>query len=698
MSSSDVHSEDDDELSDTPFIKPRVARGPRARALNKLRASLSEDSIESYKKLLDRTFEEKPIAKEDNFNTTQDGIVIWTPQEKRAFFELLDRKGRGGIREIATAIQSKSELEILEYIRLLQKGVRRQHFNDTHARTAILGDIPAAAEISKECCDALDNYAELLCLEEQRDEDRTGRAKHGGLWIIDEELAGKLETAIAEEQKDQSNPSLEIAVHANEAHLEKGLSTPDVNDAATFFKLTNWILLSERLFMNFGGHRLEDNWVNVAFEGETPSMTADVVSDFYKIALTVTRRLVHATHFFASSRVRRNGKASRPSATVIKASDVRRAARTFDMRTNASEYWVGVARRCSLEVEDSRHRKRWNPIPLDYDEVETLLSQTLLPSEPYERTTPSPSSRERSNSIISDVSLDSLAAESNASEDEHAEALDQQHSSAEELSCWTALGRTPRDSPTPQLLNAETRVPPKPPGKRKTTEELVDWRDRTLYRSEWEEYGYETKKLNSEFASQRKKRLTMASFRPLSEINIQVANETSKLGSDSREHMRVEAETEAEFDYQTDDSDPEFRVRSPDRLSRPKSQPKPLAKPVVSRTSSRKRTPVSYVPPQGFEFDVEMEVDSETGNGDADEEFRETNDDQGGDYVSLSEKDFNGEHGEHKDEEDASVSSVSDDHYHPSSPRDESISVWDEGDNEGDDDDNAEKGNFLSDH
>jgi hypothetical protein len=91
-----------------------------------------------------------------------------------------------------------------------------------------------------------------------------------------------------------------------------------------------------------------------------------------------------------------------------------------------------------------------------------------------------------------------------------------------------------------------------------------------------------------------------------------------------------------------------------------------------------------------------MEVDSDTGNGDADEELRDTNDDQGGDYVSLSKKDFNGEHGEHEDKEDASVSSVSDDHYHPSSPRGESISLWDEGDNEGDDDDNAEKGNLLS--
>ncbi|KAL5000958.1 hypothetical protein BDV10DRAFT_161060 [Aspergillus recurvatus] len=683
MSSSDVYSEDDDELSDTPSITPRAARGPRARALKNLRISLSEESVESYRKLLDRTFQEKPIAKEDNFNTTQNGIVIWTPQEKRDFFELLDRKGCNGIREIAAAIQSKSELEILEYIRLLQKGVRRQHFNDAHARTAILGDIPAAAEISEGCCETLDNYAELLCLEEQGEADRAGRAKHGGLWIIDEEVADKLETGIAEYEKDPPNINQEIAAHANEAHDEKAPFKLNVNDAATFFKMANWIHLSERLFMNFGGPRLEDNWVNVAFKGETPSMTADVLTDFYEIALSVTRRLVHATHFFASSRVRRNGKTSRPSATVIKASDVRRAARNFNMRTDANEYWIGVARRCNLEVEDSRHRKRWSPIPLEYDEVEALLSQTALPTEPYERTTPSPSSRERSNSIISDVSLDSLAAKSNDSEDEHAEALDQQHSSAEELSCWTALGQTHRGSSNSQLLNAEIQIPLKPPGKRKTIEELVDWRDRTLYRSEWEEYGYETGKLDSEFASQRKKRLTMVSFRPFSESSIRVANGTSKPGPDSHEHMSAGAE----FEYQTDDSDPEFRPGSSERVSRSKSKTKSTPKPVGSRTSSRKRTPVSYAPPQVFDFVTEMEVDSVFGNRDGDEELRDADDHQDGDHVSQSEKDFDGEEYENE-EEDSGMSSVSDDH--PSGPRFESLPLRDE---EDDMEDDVEEGN-----
>ncbi|KAL4914131.1 hypothetical protein BDW62DRAFT_191229 [Aspergillus aurantiobrunneus] len=659
MSSSDPYeSEDDDELSDTS-ITPRAARGTRARALKTLRSSLSEASIESYNQLFHRTFQDKFDTREDKFNTTQDGIVIWSPEEKRTFFEVLDRKGRSGIREIAASIKSKSELEIQEYIRLLQKGVRRQHFNDGHSRTAILGDIPAAAEISQECCESLDEYAEFLCLEEQREEDNAGKRKNKGLWIINEEIAGKLEADAAENEshKDFSETDQEVAVQANERQDEKLTSNLNVNAAAAFFKMTKWILLSERLFMNFGGRKLEDNWVNVAFKGETPSMTADVCTDFYKIALSVTRRLVHATHFFASSRVFKNEKASRPSATVVRASDVRRAASTLNMKNDNSDFWIGLARRCNLDVEDRRHKKGWNPVALDYDEVEALLSQRSLPKEPYERATPSPSPRMRSNSIVSHDSLDSLDGEPNDSEDEHAEAVDQQHNLAEELLCRTTLGQSPPELRTPQ-------VPPKPPGKRRTAEELVDWRDRTLYQSEWEVYSYETENLKSEFENQRKKR-RLTTFRPFSGSN---------KWESSPEPPAREEQTSAKLGYQTAESDPAFRPGSPVRVSK--------SKPVISRTSSRKRTPVSYAPQQTFDFDMEMDIDSELDHS----EFRDSDhDQQDRDDVGPQQGEF-----ENEEYEGADVFSGSDEQL--PNPRGRSFPSPDEDNN---DDDQSER-HFLS--
>ncbi|KAL4951058.1 hypothetical protein BDW69DRAFT_170873 [Aspergillus filifer] len=691
MSSSDVYESDDDELS-TPFITPRAARGTRAKALRNLRASIPHNSIEAYEELLLETSEDKPDPKETNFNTTQDGVVIWTPQEKRTLFEVLDRKGRSGIREIAAAITTKSELEVQEYIRLLQKGVRRQNLNDGHSRTAILGDISAAVEISEECCESLDQYAELLCLEEQREEQKAGSVRHGGLWIINGDAAEKLETDIAGDEDYADQADEEVSVQRNEATDTNFPSTLDVTSAAAFFKLPTWILLSERLFMNFGGQKLEDNWNNVAFKGDTPSMTADVVTEFYEMALNLTRRLVHATHFFASSRVRKNSKASRPMATVIKASDVRSATRTLNMKSDISEFWIGLARRCSLDVEDRRHRKDWNLVSLNHDEVEALLSQESLPKDPYERI-PSPTPRTRSSSIGSDASLDPLDEDSTDSEDEHAEAVDKQQSAAEELHCWTTLGLEPPDSSTSHI--SSDQLPQRPLGKRKTAEELVDWRDRTLYRSEWEEFGYEAESLEDAFKHQRK-RPRLASFRPISGDGLD--DGSSEPGRFSEVHSSSDSDADADStsaseskeeglypktntkpppvgtnsdpipnlkrvyqsqDEPTDlDSDPEFRPES-------KTKGKKKAQ-AISRTSSRKPTPVSYAPPPfpdldaGIEDDVDVDVDMEVDTADEvnshasgiDSSDAEDDDDNNDPPPEAEVIDLDGDDGEEEEEEE----------------------------------------------
>ncbi|KAL4803191.1 hypothetical protein BDV18DRAFT_145340 [Aspergillus unguis] len=606
MSSSDIYSEDDDELSDTPSVTPRAARGTRAKALKNLRSPLPQAAVESYSSLLDRTFWEPKIG--DTFNATQNGIVIWSPHEKRTLFEVLDKNGLNGIREIAAAIGSKSELEVQEYIRLLQKGVRRQHLNDGHSRTVVLGEIPAAAEISEDCCKSLDDYAEVLCLEEQRREDATGRRKHGNLWIIDKEVAEELEANTAENDDDGESSEVDHEVAQINGPQAEPATTPDVKSATTFFKLTKWILLSERFFMNFGGRRLEDNWVNVAFKDETPSMTADAVTDFYDIALSATRRLVQAAQFFATSRVRRH-----ESATVVRASDVRSAARTLDMKPDTSDYWIGLARRCSLDVQDIRHKKGWEPIPLDHDEVEDLLSHTELPEEPYGATAPNSSPPERSSSISSVQSADSLDEDSDDVEDDHAEAVDHQHGLAEELLCWSAIGQQPPESFKSDSLDHQ--IPPKPSGKRKAPEELVDWRDRILYRSEWEEFGYEAGKLESEFENQRKKRRSKPSSKPSSFSEPIIQQPSSDIESpksqNGREHSGMHKNPETESELQTDESDPEFNMESTRRTQISKLNPKPKSKSkqAVSRTSSRKRTPVSYAVPPLSEFDMEMEID-----------------------------------------------------------------------------------------
>ncbi|KAL2867164.1 uncharacterized protein BJX67DRAFT_105548 [Aspergillus lucknowensis] len=619
-SSSRSGLESDDDVTDTS-IAPRAERGSRSKVLRDLRSSLSNQSVEAYGSLFNE--QDVPNTEEDSYNLTQDGIVVWTPQEKQLFYHALDRNGRDGIREIAASVESKSELEVQEYIRLLQKGVRRQHFNDTRTRLATMGDIPAAAEISEECCKSLDEYAELLGLAEQAEEDIVGKLKHKNLWIINRKVAKQLEISASSNGTRNLLNVGEVAPHADTQSepVNSAECSAELHAASDVFKMTNWIDLSERLFMNFGGPRLEDNWVNVAFKRETPSMTADAFTSFYDIALGVTSRLVQATHFFAASRVRRSRGTSRPSARAVRSSDVKKAARALNMRSSSSDFWIGLARRCSLDVVDPRHTRAWGRISLDHDEVEALLSRKALPKEPYEMDTLSPASQEPSDSSSSER-LSSLDEDSGSSEDEHAEAVDRQNSAVEEQRCWVALGKRPPDSLDTQTL---VGLPPRPTAKRKTMQELVGWRDQTLPRSEWEEYGYETVDLEREFKRQPKRARRETSIR---------APSSSKAREQEPPDIGNQMIDQAEFHI--DDSEPEIPLVSPKRNSRSS----------ITRRSSRNQKPVSYTLSSLFNIDAEMEIDSESER----EGLRNLDNRQARIKINSRVEEFNGEDGDGDDE------------------------------------------------
>ncbi|KAJ0415721.1 hypothetical protein BJY00DRAFT_292974 [Aspergillus carlsbadensis] len=612
MSSSGLSNpENDDELTDIASITPRANRGTRYKALRALRSSLSYESVEVYKNLFEQP--DDPNTEENTFTKTQNGIVIWTTEEKQLLYQALDRKGINGIHDIAAAIGSKSDLEVQEYLRLLEKGLRRQHVRDARLRTAVLGDIPAAAEISDQCRESLDQHAELLCLAEQAEEDIEGKLRHGRQWIVDQEIAEQLDSTFGNE--DEELPAVDTEPAAplsplqslNETEPTSALKAP-----AEFFNMTKWIILSERLFMNFGGPRLGDNWVNVAFEKETPSITADAFTIFHDIARALTRRLVHATHFFARSRVQKYANSTRPPARVVTASDVRRAALTLNMKTDSSDFWVGLSRRCSLDVVDERHKRGWNPVSLDHDEVEDLLSRRELPGEPYKTDILSPLPRRRSSGAPSGMFVDSLDLEGSEDEqaEEHAEAIDRQNSAVDELRCWTVLGKSPPETLETQL--SDNGIPRKPTDKRKSMEELIDWRERTLPRNDWEVYGHETENINREFHS-RHKRPRLATLSPSPSPSRSKSNHEVRALNSRGLHVRPSSrrkyrsrETILNSDSELD-SDPAFQPASPEQKSKSR----------FARTSSRKCVPVSYAPQQLFDLDVEMDVDAASEHDDS---------------------------------------------------------------------------------
>ncbi|GFF32662.1 hypothetical protein IFM58399_03287 [Aspergillus lentulus] len=518
------------EDEDTPEVKPRATRGTRAQILDTLRTSLGIGCVDAYSaEFAESASNTVPFTVgSENYNPTQNGVAIWASQEKEILFSMLDRKGENGIAEIAQAIGSKSELEVQEHLKLLHRGLERQHVRDSHSRTIVLGEVPAALEISQECCKALDDYAELLALEEQRAEDAVGRRLHQNVWIVDREVA-----EMVEEQLEERN--------------ETPLPGSSVYVTAELFNINKWIRLSERFFMNAGGPRLEDNWVNVACADETPSITADALADFYALAVSVTRRLVHSTLFFAMSRLRNMRETGNRKARIVRARDVKTALNVLSMPQDRFDFWVGLARRCSLQVADLRHKKGWQSELMDYDEVEDILSGKVPVDETLDVRS---ASRRRSesraphdtvedddddnesdvysyaSSILSSPEMTPVDEPPVNLEEEHAEAIDQLNNASEEMRLWDLMGQPAPSGISSLASNAEQGSKlRKPIGERKTKEDLVNWRDRTLYRSEWEEYGHEVHDLYEDLSENRRKRRRIERHMVTRESPVSVASD-----------------------------------------------------------------------------------------------------------------------------------------------------------------------------
>ncbi|KAF7121733.1 hypothetical protein CNMCM5793_009285 [Aspergillus hiratsukae] len=542
---------------DAPEVIPRATRGTRAQILDTLRTSLGIACVDAYTaEFAEAANNTVPsTVGSENYAATQNGVAIWTSQEKEILFSMLDRKGKNGVAEIAQAIGSKSELEVQEHLKLLHRGLERQHLRDRHSRTVVLGEVPAALEISQECCKALDDYAELLALEEQRSEDVVGRKLHQNVWIVDREIAEMVEEQL-EERDETPLPGSSVYV------------------TAEFFNIKKWIRLSERFFMNAGSPRLEDNWLNVACADETPSITADALADFYALAISVTRRLVHSTLFFAMSRLRNMRETGNRKARIVRSRDVRTALNVLNMPQDRFDFWVGLARRCSLQVADLRHKKGWHSELMDYDEVEDILSgkvpvdarstsrrrsESRAPHGTVEDDDNESDVYSSASSILSSPETTPIDEASVNLEDEHAEEIDQVNNASEELRLSSLMGK-----PAPfgiSSLASKTEQGSKlrkPIGERKTKEDLVSWRDRTLYRSDWEEYGHEVHDLYEDLSENRRKRRRIERRMVMRESSISIASDGDhEMGSNNDSqgsgNHAVKNELRAEDDRDADD-------------------------------------------------------------------------------------------------------------------------------------------------
>ena len=450
---------------------------------------------------------------------SQVGAVFWSSLEKEGFFNALSRLGQDNIREIAQHIVTKSEPEVSEYLSLL-----RSIFVTKRARGLIyeLPDLPAAAEISQECCEELETTADAFAALQEEHEIKAEREKWGESWLLTPETSYWL----------------------NKKRVKRGgeKAIDGVLPAINLFDLDMWLELSSQVFMNAGPEENEDNWHNLV-EDETmvPTIRATAFEDFHNLAGWVTKKLVSTTLFCAMSRLRSN-KSTKTKAAEVNEHDVRAAIDVLKMRHDSAEFWSKCARRFQLRVvddeqlnENSTEQDYDDLLPMSYTNLDLALSTTQCRrrsrsisrsmSHVQPALSPIPSVSEASSSDLdhlhpsttpppSSIASNDTAhlgarekralalTEHTTSLDNYTSFLDHQASLAEELRLWSILKKEPPSFVLQQitdLQNQEEVV--RPAKKEEERDERYEWREWVGYRGIWEDQGMGPEE--AEFAENR---------------------------------------------------------------------------------------------------------------------------------------------------------------------------------------------------
>lgn len=281
--------------------------------------------------------------------STQIGLTYWSIPEKKLFFEAIARLGQSDLPGIASRIGTKSEIEVNHYLDVLRRA-RLLRQREVRRPAIEFPEIPAAIELSQQCCHALDEAADAISVRQERKEELREEGKWGECWEITPKIARRLDKG-------------ESITGSQDLHF-KGL-----------FNLHAWLRLSERIFMN--SSIPSENWHYI--DNSPPSMWATTFEDFHSLAVSITKRLVQTTLFLSMSRIRAKKELVPTTRDIVRAQDVEAAIASLGMKPNSHQFWSKCARRLRLEVQEEPPSKdeecEGEGEPLSYEEIENLLSQ-----------------------------------------------------------------------------------------------------------------------------------------------------------------------------------------------------------------------------------------------------------------------------------------------------------------------------------
>ncbi|ROW14019.1 hypothetical protein VPNG_04172 [Cytospora leucostoma] len=339
--------------SPTEEVDPSPAEGPaELRPLKKAKGPLNRAYLDLLNEDIEHAaaqyvpWDQDPHRQRTGMPASQIGMTAWTPLEKERFFEALGRLGRDDAVGIARRIRTKGEMEVRQYMKLLQDAIalRRQQ---NELDPLELADFPAAIELSHECCQALEEAADGIALRQEHSEQTIEWKKHGEDWLVTQEI-GKEHG----ENGQEGNPS----------------------DPAEFLNVPDCLKLSGRLFMN--GPSEEANWQSV--EGVPPSIRRTTLEDLHSLAVTLTRRLVAASIFMATSRIRAERGYKPDQRKILREKDIHAAAVSLGLGTETRSFLARCPRRLGLHVYEKPPKATADDAEgaselMAYDDVEAVL-------------------------------------------------------------------------------------------------------------------------------------------------------------------------------------------------------------------------------------------------------------------------------------------------------------------------------------